>query len=120
MKAYDDLKLPAHPLLQLAKDIMGIIQEHALPSEKAVVELNAIQISKREGIFGQAEMNRLYELLDDKDAKSNDSIMTGIYLLLNDQEKAKEYYEKMTDTEKKQFDDYPICLYRNWEESSNE
>lgn len=120
LKAYDDLKLPAHPLLQLAKDIMGIIQEHALPSEKAVVELNAIQISKREGIFGQAEMNRLYELLDDKDAKSNDSIMTGIYLLLNDQEKAKEYYEKMTDTEKKQFDDYPICLYRNWEESSNE
>lgn len=119
LKAYDDLKSPAHPLLQLAKDIMNIIQQHALPNEKAVIELNAMQISKREDIFGEAEINRLYALSDGKEAKENNAIMTGIYLLLNDQGKAKEYYEKMTDMEKKQFDDYPICLYRNWEEASN-
>lgn len=119
LKAYDDLKLPAHPLLQLAKDIMAVLREHALPNEKAVMELNIIQISKREGIFGQAEVNKLYALADNKDTKENNSVMTGIYLLLNDQEMAKEYYEKMTESEKKQFDDYPICIYRNWEEISN-
>lgn len=120
LKAYDDLKLPTHPLLHLAKNIMDVIREHALLTERAVIELNTIQILKREGVFGEAEINRLYALLNDKDARVDDAIMTGIYLLLNNQEKAREYYNKMTDTEKKQFDDYPICLYRNWEERSNE
>ena len=120
LKAYDDLKLPTHPLLQLAKNIMEVIREHALLNEKAVIELNTIQILKREGIFGDEEINRLYALLDDKDVKEDYAILTGIYLLLNNQEKAREYYNKMTDTEKKQFDDYPICLYRTWEERSSE
>ena len=119
LKAYDDLKLPAHPLLQLAKDIMTVIREHASPSEKAIIELNEIQISKREGIFGKAEIDRLYALADDKYSKENNSIMTGIYLLLDDQEMAKKYYKKMTESEKKQFDDYPICLYRKWKEITN-
>lgn len=119
LKAYDDLKLPTHPLLQLAKDIMSVLRKYSSSNEKAVLELNEIQISKREGIFGQAEIERLHALADDKDSKENNSIMTGVYLLLNEQEMAKGYYDKMTESEKKQFDDYPICLYRKWEETTN-
>ena len=119
LKAYDDLKLPTHPLLQLARDVISVIKRGGLQTEQTVTELNEMQILKRSGEFNDSHIARLCEMASSPVAKANASVMTGIYLLLDDQKQAKCYYEKMSSSEKAQFDEYPICLYRKWEENIN-
>ena len=118
LKAYDDLKLPTHPLLQLAKDVMKVIKSGGLQTEQVVTELNEMQILKRSGEFNASHVARLYEMSSMPSIKVNASIMTGIYLLMDNQKQAKYYYEQMSLSEKEQFDEYPICLYKKWEENS--
>lgn len=115
LKAYDDLKLPAHPLLQLAKDVMAVIQKNGSEKEKEVIELNAMQIAKRDGSFSKKDSTRLFEMTSDPLINNKPFLMTGIYLLLDNQEQAERYYNQMTKDEKDQFDDYPINIYRRWE-----
>lgn len=72
--------------------------------------LNHLQINKRLQPLNQEEHKMLYEIVSRQDVP--ESILTGAYLLLDQQIPAEMHFEKMSSEEQKEFIDYPI--YHFW------
>lgn len=72
--------------------------------------LNHLQIIKRLRAFNQEETRMLYEMVTKNDAP--ESILTGAYLLLDQQIPAEMHFKKMQTEEQEEFIDYPI--YHFW------
>jgi len=71
-----------------------------------LIKLNRLQIVKRMRSLNSSEIEYLIELkikfID------NYFVLCGIYILLEDQEKFKEYFSKLTEEQKAEFIEYPI------------
>ncbi len=116
LRAYDELRLPTSPLLDLAQDVMDIMQQHNLDHDKLIRYINSLQIQKRRGDLQLTDIKRLEMMSKNEMGLIQPRVMTAIFLLLNNQSEAKRYYEKIEKQEKEEFDQYPICRFIKWKE----
>lgn len=94
-------------LLDLADYQLSRIKKE--PNESYITTMNQLQIRKRKGILNEDDIIAL------KDIETDDAgLLCGINILLEEKEKAKSYYNKMTSEEHELFNNYPIYhLYKN-------
>ncbi len=114
LKLYDSLNLPNHPLLSLSKRIITLIKEKFTGNEPISNTLNALQITRRERELTVKEIAILEIIISDPTNKTKYNILTGTYLLLDNQEQAQQSYLRMTESEQREFDSFPINRFRNW------
>lgn len=91
--------------------VTGILG-HLIKKESAesyITTMNQLQIRKRKGISNEDDIMTL------KNIETDDAgLLCGINILLEEKEKAKSYYNKMTSEEHELFNNYPIYhLYKN-------
>ena len=75
--------------------------------------LNKSQLIKRKRAFTYEERQLLLNM--EENSPESDDIRVGIYLLLDDQERAERYYQKLDEKTKTAFMQYPI--YKFWKHS---
>lgn len=94
-------------LLDLADYQLNRIKKES--SQSYITTMNQLQIRKRKGILNEDDIIAL------KDIETDDAgLLCGINILLEEKEKAKFYYNKMTSEEHELFNNYPIYnLYKN-------
>lgn len=114
LRVYDELKLPSHPLLGLAKKVVALIREKYTFNEPEITELNSLQIVLRERAFNDEEKKQLEKLISDPANQKKYLVLTGAFLLLDNQGEAKRNYLLMKVEDRKAFDAYPINRYRKW------
>ncbi len=114
LKVYDGLKLPTHPLLGFAKKIIALIQRRYAFEDSVMTELNLLQIVLRERSFNDDEIKQLQSIVSGTTNQKKYMVLTGAYLLLDDQNEAKRNYLLMEASEKEAFDKYPINRFRKW------
>lgn len=117
LKAYDELKLPAHPFLKLAAEINDFIIGHSAEGYKDINVLNRLQIKKRSQELELDDIRQLYKIVAKAEKKGEENILTGAYILLGYQEEALSHFKRMTEEEQKAFREYPICRFANWEKA---
>ena len=76
----------------------------------AVRKLNLIQIHLRQRALDGDEIETLESIVAEE---QRDDILAGAYLLLGDQQKASEHFEKMTKETQDCFKEFPI--FRFWD-----
>ncbi len=79
--------------------------------------LNRLQTIKRQRDFSIDEISSLYELIESKETHEETRI--GVYLLLDQQKPAELHFAKLSDEEKKNFEEYPIYHFWKTEEESD-
>ncbi len=114
LRVYDELKLPSHPLLGLAKKVVGLIQEKYTFNEPEIAELNLLQTTIRDRALTETEIMSLQGIISDPGNAKKYLVLTGAYILLNNQAEAKRNYLLMEEKDREIFDNYPINRYRNW------
>jgi len=72
---------------------------------KNIIILNKLQIIRRRRELSDDENSLLFEMIKTED---NNTILAGVYILLNNLLMFKKHYEKLTQLEKEDFDDFPI------------
>ena len=94
-------------LLDLADYQLSRIKKES--AESYITTMNQLQIRKRKGILNEDDIIAL------KNIETDDAgLLCGINILLEEKEKAKSYYNKMTSEEHELFNNYPIYhLYKN-------
>ena len=75
--------------------------------------LNKLQLIKRKRVFTYEERQLLLNM--EENSPESDDIRVGIYLLLDDHERAERYYQKLDEKTKTAFMQYPI--YKFWKHS---
>lgn len=75
--------------------------------------LNKLQLIKRKCVFTYEERQLLLNM--EENSPESDDIRVGIYLLLDDHERAERYYQKLDEKTKTAFMQYPI--YKFWKHS---
>lgn len=117
IEAYD--KSQKKELLSLALDFANWLESFPveyLPNE--IRTLNYLQIIKRQRELTKEETKQIYTIITSKE--SSDEVLVGAYLLLDQQEAAEMYFEKLEEEQQINFTSYPI--YHFWkkdEESKN-
>ncbi len=114
LKTYDELKLPTHPLLSLAKKLSELILDKYTFSDQEISELNFLQIVLRERAFNADEIGQLNDIVKTAVKEKKHFILAGAYILLNNQEESKKHYYLMADDDRDEFDRYPINRFRSW------
>ena len=114
IKVYDNLKLPGHPLLGLAKKIIILIQEKYAFNDSEINDLNFLQITLRERALNADELVKLENIVSNPANKKKYLVLTGAYILMDNQIEAEKNYYLMGEKERKAFDGYPINRYRKW------
>ena len=114
LKVYDELKLPQHPLLQLAKKVVALIKDRYTFNDPEITTLNCLQIVRREREFSEEEIADIQAIITDPANENKYIVLTGAYILLDKQDDARRSYLKMSENEKQAFDEYPINRFRNW------
>ena len=94
-------------LLEIAELILNKMFE--VDSTIVYAHINKWQIMKRKNNLLGAEMNQIRGIL--AEYEEDNSIQCACYALLDDKEKAQEYFEKMTEEERNQFKIVPIYKY---------
>lgn len=115
IEAYD--KSGKKELLSLAFDFANWIKdfpEEILPNDIRI--LNYLQIIKRQRAFTKEETKQIYTIIASKDTL--DEVLVGAYLLLDQQEAAKIYFEKLDEEQQINFTSYPI--YRFWKKDEDQ
>lgn len=79
--------------------------------------MNRLQTIKRQRDFSIDEISSLYELIESKETHEETRI--GVYLLLDQQKPAELHFAKLSDEEKKNFEEYPIYHFWKTEEESD-
>jgi hypothetical protein len=79
---------------------------------KTIFLLNKYQALARVSVLSKSVRNELLEIASETDKIQN---KIGAYLILGDREQAQFYYEKLTEPEKEEFNQYPINYF--WENS---
>ena len=83
-------------------------------NEPEITELNLLQTTLRERPLNETEILSLKEIVSDPENTKKYVILTGAYILLDNQAEAKKNYFLMEEKDRKAFDDYPINRYKNW------
>lgn len=90
-------------LLDTSDDMLG----------RSIKMLNKLQLIKRKRALTYEERQLLLNI--EESSPESDDIRVGIYLLLDDQERAERYYQKLDEKMKTAFMQYPI--YKFWKHS---
>lgn len=99
---------------ELAERLKGWLKESVNQdtSEKEIVELNILQILKRERNLNKNECKRLCEMAES--TQCSEEVKVGAYLLMGNQAGAEAHFERLSEEAKKEFMLYPI--FKFWEE----
>lgn len=114
IEAYDKSK--KKELLSLAFDFANWLKEFPeefLPND--IRTLNYLQIIKRQRAFTKEETKQIYTIISSNN--SSDEILVGAYLLLDQQEAAEMYFEKLEEEQQINFTTYPI--YHFWKKDED-
>lgn len=117
LKAYDELKLPTHPFLQLAAEINDFIISHSGKRDKDINILNRLQIKKRSQELTSDDRKQLCDVVSDAEKNGSEDILTGAYILLGHKEEAITHFNRIKEEEKKAFSKYPIWRFANWKKA---
>ncbi len=96
-------------LLELALSVNSLLKEFC--SEllgTTLIELNRLQVVKRQRLFTEEEKNTLIDLLASEELPAN---KVAILLLLDRKDVAKTVFEKMSADERESFMSYPISVF---------
>ena len=114
IEAYDKSK--KNDLLSLALDFAIWIKN--FPENfisNTISTLNYLQIVKRQRTLTKDEIKQVYSIITSND--SSDEILVGAYLLIDQQEAAEMYFEKLNEEQQINFKSYPI--YHFWGNSKD-
>lgn len=78
-----------------------------IDSIKPIHLINSLQIAKRLRKLKKEEINRLNDFVEQNNIK--DIYLLGAHILLGNKNSAKRYYGKLSENEKKEFNEYPIA-----------
>ena len=104
IKAYDEDK-KREDLLEAAKDLCLWLSEKK-PGD-IIPRINFLQCCRRQRSLNDSEIDELTEMLSSDVA--NDSIVSGIHILLDRKVFAKKYMDKLDGEKRKEFESFPIC-----------
>jgi len=106
--AYD--KCGKNELLKLAKDLAQWIKnENQCEMPNEIVDLNLLQVIRRERKFSSEELSILLQMIESN--SSTNDVKLGANILLGNHAIAELYLEKMTKKEKDNFLKFPICKF---------
>lgn len=109
IKAYDEDN-KRDELLEAAKDLCLWLVEKK--PRDIIPRINFLQCCRRQRFLDNAEIDELTEMLSS--AVADDSIVAGIYILLDSKVVAKKYMDKLDEEKRKEFESFPI--YRLYEQ----
>ena len=108
ISAYDlkesNQKVSDHELLQLANDLLSWLAINKY-LEGDILNLNMLQVIKRQRSLNNEEKNLLCTILDN--SKDN-SVKCGASILLGNKDQITFYFDKLSEQQKLQFKNYPI------------
>lgn len=111
IRAYDGAQeCKQRNLLEGAKLIARWLFQNDESTSKAIHLLNELQIVKRERQLNEAEINQINEIIETETERED--ILTGAYLLTDNQLSAERHFAKMEPDLQESFKQYPI--YRFW------
>lgn len=76
--------------------------------ESAIHTINSYQLLKRKNNLSEKQLANLRKIAKDN---TDLSLKVGAYILLGEEDKAKETYARLDETTKQSFRDYPICIF---------
>ncbi|MBR6057088.1 MAG: hypothetical protein IKP58_02855 [Victivallales bacterium] len=102
-----DKLAPLHKeLLDFSYKIAQWLYDNDKTNNHEITLLNIMQIKRRLGKLTREDLNKLYTLLDNSQMSNMNK--TGLFIILEDYEKAKTYFEKMSKQEQNSFLVFPI------------
>lgn len=109
--AYDQKTNRSDKIFKLVKDLFSWIKSTDRKNclSKEIKLINELQIIKRERDLSPSEIHVLYRLTRKKTISTD--ILTGLYLLLNEQGNAEKYFNKLAKQEQEEFIKYPIYYF---------
>ena len=110
LSAYDELEQKDSDLLKLAEDLCTYIDNAKYPLYEESQVLNRYQIKKRKACL---EFEDKRELVSFTGTSYPFEIRCGACLLLDEKEKAQEYFDQMEIEKQNEFLTYPICKFGN-------
>lgn len=108
LRGYDELEHKRPELLTLAEKTCEWIATSNAGANTEIVTLNKLQIIKRKRKLSVSEILELAKLIDNTQSPN---ILCGAYLLLDDNESAQKYFDKIEPQDKEEFLTYPICHF---------
>lgn len=114
LKAYD--KKPNKDFLIAAEALCEWQNEYLEYIPKNITAVNRLQIKLRERKLNFNEKAELYSIIEHEE---DERIKIGAFLLLDEQEKAKEMLKKLSCEEQDRFKDFPIYKFYNGVEDEN-
>ena len=108
LKAYDEMIVKDEALMELAENICKYVDSANMLAYKESQVLNRCQIKKRKA---RLDINDKRELVALTEASYPLDIRCGACLLLDEEEKAQEYFDQMDAEKQKEFLKYPICIF---------
>ena len=91
-----------------AMELCDWIKENVSNEERVVYVINKYQLLKRKNDLSEKELADLRKIARDN---ADLSIKLGAYILLGEEDKAKEAYARLDEAAKQSFRDYPICIF---------
>ena len=112
LHAYDKSK--KNILLETTLRILSWFIDNGFEVPQEIFVLNKLQTIKRMRILSDSEKNELLRIVS---GSTEDKILVGAHLLLDDKEKAKYHFKKLRKKDKKEFLDFPISIF--WADKLN-
>ncbi len=106
LMASDNLAPLHKELLDFAFKIAQWLYDNDKENNHEISLLNIMQIKRRLGTLTKEDFNRLFTLMENPRMSAMNK--TGLFIILEDFEKAKTYFEKMSESEQQSFVDFPI------------
>lgn len=110
LAAYDEAPCEKADLLNLAEEIIYIIESRKVDIPSEITTLNELQIQKRKRPLTMSEHIELMKIAESD--KYDEESIVGAFLLLDNQIAAKQHFEKLDAERQNCFRTYPI--YRFW------
>jgi len=111
LTAYDSLQEKDNDLLVCSLKLTDwLLSKNAY--DNSILIINKLQIIRRTRDLSEDEKANLFEIIS---SVKIDTILTGTYILLGNSPMAKKHYELLSQAEKKEFDGFPINIFRNFD-----
>ena len=104
LSSYDDLNIKDDELLNCSLKLSDWLLTKDIKNKNIFI-LNKLQIIRRKRELSDDENSLLFEIIKTED---NNTILAGVYILLNNLLMFKKHYEKLSQSEKEEFDNFPI------------
>lgn len=114
IKACDLNGLPLKEYMELAGQVNEYIKTKSVAQDKSIIILNDMQLKRRTKGLSSQDIEMINHVIQRAMMLHNERILAGAYLILNRQEEAQKHYNLLTKEEQKEFDEFPICRYKEW------